>query len=362
MTCLSWRKAVAYALGLFAVILAGSLGHVRAQPAPEETDPPEHLVRLVFIHHSTGENWLADDNGGLGLALAANNYFVSDTNYGWGPGSIGDRTDIPDWVEWFGGPETGRIMEALFTERGQNAAYSRESADPGGENEVILFKSCFPNSNLEGSPDDPPAQEGGYSVGGAKYVYNRVLEYFATRPDKLFVVITAPPVSDPTYAENARAFNQWLVEDWLTENGYPLANVAVFDFYNVLTGRTHHHRIVNGEVEHVFVAGRNTTAYATDDDHPSQVGNRKATEELVPLLNLFYQRWEEGVAGVGREVVAGNATGAAPETRTPDAEGISSQTLPAWGAALLAAAAIGSVVVLAVFVGAVVVYVRRRGP
>ena len=43
------------------------------------------ITRLVFIHHSTGENWLADDNGGLGNALAAAGYFVSDTNYGWGP-------------------------------------------------------------------------------------------------------------------------------------------------------------------------------------------------------------------------------------------------------------------------------------
>lgn len=25
-------------------------------------------VRLIFIHHSTGENWLTDDNGDLGKA------------------------------------------------------------------------------------------------------------------------------------------------------------------------------------------------------------------------------------------------------------------------------------------------------
>ena len=40
---------------------------------------------------------MADDYGGLGLALGNNNYFVSDTNYGWGPNSIGDRTDILNW-------------------------------------------------------------------------------------------------------------------------------------------------------------------------------------------------------------------------------------------------------------------------
>jgi hypothetical protein len=45
-------------------------------------NPPEEPVRLIFIHHSCGSNWLSDSNGGLGIALRDNNYFVSDTNYG----------------------------------------------------------------------------------------------------------------------------------------------------------------------------------------------------------------------------------------------------------------------------------------
>ena len=47
--------------------------------------PPVNAVRLIFIHHSVGENWLCDDNGGLGIALRDNHYYVSDTIYGWGP-------------------------------------------------------------------------------------------------------------------------------------------------------------------------------------------------------------------------------------------------------------------------------------
>ncbi|MEI6309778.1 MAG: S-layer homology domain-containing protein, partial [bacterium] len=76
-------------------------------PSPSPTPPgalvapPNQPVRLVFIHHSTGENWLADDNGGLGAALRDSNYFASDTNYGWGPEGIGDRTDFGNWWEWF---------------------------------------------------------------------------------------------------------------------------------------------------------------------------------------------------------------------------------------------------------------------
>ena len=167
---------------------------------------------------------------------------------------------------------------------------------PGGENRIILFKSCFPNSNLEGNPDDPPAAELSYdlTVANAKAVYNNLLTYFQTRPDKLFIVITAPPLraseTDAARAANARAFNSWLVDDWL--DGYPLANVAVFDYYNVLTAPDNHHRWNNNAVEHVIATASNTAHYPSEDDHPSTAGQQKATSEFVPLLNYWYQRWQ----------------------------------------------------------------------
>jgi hypothetical protein len=254
-------------------------------------DSPDRVVKLIFIHHSTGENWLQDGYGNLGQALGENNYFVSDTNYGWGPNGIGDRTDIPDWLEWFSSPDTGTYFDALLQESGQHSDYSRLLPDPGGENQIILFKSCFPNSDLEGSPEDPPSADGWLTVGHAKYVYNDILNFFEEHPERLFVIITAPPLSDPGNAANARAFNQWLVNDWLEENSYPYQNVAVFDFYNILTGPDGHHTFQGGEEIHQ-VAGKNTLGYPSGDDHPSQAGSRKATEEFIPLLNYFYHRWQ----------------------------------------------------------------------
>jgi hypothetical protein len=273
---------------LFAAILL-LVGSIPAFAA--DATPPSQPVKLIFIHHSTGQNWLQDGYGNLGLELKANNYFVSDTNYGWGPNSIGDSTDIPNWPEWFRSANTPTYMNALFTESSQHSSYTRLATNPGGENQIIMFKSCFPNSALSGNPNDPPSASGGLTVGHAKYVYNDILQYFATRPDKLFVVITAPPLQDGTYAANARAFNQWLINNWLSENNYTQRNVAVFDFYNVLTGPNNHHRYVNGAVEHVFTAGQNTLYYPTGDDHPSATGSQKATTEFAPLLNTFYNNW-----------------------------------------------------------------------
>ena len=256
----------------FLILLIASL-LIAAVPHQSSAQP----VKLIFIHHSTGENWLTDGYGNLGRTLGENNYFVSDTNYGWGPDSIGDSTDIPNWVEWFASDETPTYMNALFNESGQNSHYTRTLSDPGGENEIIMFKSCFPNSDLYGNPNDPPSDYEDMTVAGAKYVYNTILDYFATRPDKLFIAITAPPLSDDTNAANARAFNNWLVNEWLA--GYEGNNVAVFDFYDVLTG---------------YGASGDTLNYPSGDDHPNEEGSRLATEAFLPQLNDAYNRWQAG--------------------------------------------------------------------
>ena len=275
-----------------------------------DTSPPSYPVKLIFIHHSTGGNWLADSNmdgpyGELGKELMDNNYYVSATNYGWGPDSIGDNTDIPDWPDWFTGVDSATILSRLYAETGQNildyGPWSRLSQDPGGENVIVMFKSCFPNSDLFGEPDDEPATtiNEQFTVANAKAVYNNILTYFATKQDKLFVVITAPPLIEADYypdyqsadhrAANARAFNNWLVNEWL--DSYDYKNVAVFDYYNVLTDVENHHRITDGRVEHVINTDYNFAGYPSGDSHPSTEGHQKATAEFVPLLNYHYNAW-----------------------------------------------------------------------
>jgi PKD repeat protein len=292
---------------------------------------PSSTVKLIFIHHSCGENWLSDSEGRLGIALRDNNYFVSDTNYGWGPNSIGDNTDIGHWWTWFCGSNSSTYLNALYNESSRSwEFYSRLPNNPGGENEIIMFKSCYPNSYLGGNPNDPAAtgnnplrgQDCGssyHTVANAKGIYNDLLTYFATRQDKLFIAITAPPQvaneTDSRHAANARAFNNWLVNHWL-EN-YPYRNVAVFDFYNVLTSNGgnsntndagwesgNHHRWWKGEVQHIQTRDSNTAAYASGDwdSHPTAAGNRKATQEFIDLLNIYYHCWKGSGACPGGDV------------------------------------------------------------
>jgi len=314
--------------------VAGPQGRLTA----DNPNPPTSPVKLVFIHHSVGDDWLSTGMGNLGNQLGANNYYVSDTYYEWGPDEIGSYTDIGNWWDWFRGPSSASYTQAIYDTTNRHADYVRPMADPGGENRIVLFKSCYPNSHLGGNPDDPPTtgpnplrgedySSEHHTVGNAKGIYNDILAYFVTRQDKLFVVITAPPLvaneTDAAHAANARAFNTWLVEDWLDD--YPHNNVAVFDFYNVLTSNGgnwytndlawdtgNHHRYRNGVIEYITDQGGNTAAYPDggSDSHPSAAGGQKATGELLPLLNVFYYRW------MGSEVTP---TPTATPTSTPTA-------------------------------------------
>ncbi len=50
---------------------------------------------------------------------------------------------------------------------------------------MIMFKSCYPNSDV------------GYGIDDEKAIYNSLLPYFEDHPDKMFVLITPPPM--PTH-------------------------------------------------------------------------------------------------------------------------------------------------------------------
>jgi hypothetical protein len=227
------------------------------------------VVNLVFIHHSCGENWL---NEGLCQALNDSGYHVADIYYGWR--AYGDYTDTVDWPTWF----TDEVMSLVYQEMNQMAAPNNiEPAE--GENTIVMFKSCFPNSDV------------GSDISDEKAIYDSLLPYFARHPDKMFVLITPPPMQSISDPQKTRELCDWLVDresGWLA--GLTTGNVFVFDFYNVLTHPDAHHRFMDGLEIHEGVEGQDTLYYDSDgDDHPNTQGNIKATEEFIGLLNFWYQ-------------------------------------------------------------------------
>jgi hypothetical protein len=210
---------------------------------------------LIFIHHSCGRAWL--DNS-LHNALLAKDYIDERNDMYYGddilpdsgrPDSLGptpgDCTNMNHWILWFN-DYLGHLI-------------NHDCED--GINRIIMFKSCYPISNITGDgtePGDPfsssqtlvnykavyrhPNGPGHtYSHGG--YTYKPLFDVFAENPDILFIPVTAPPrhyaptdATNDAEAHRARLFNEWLKQALDAYNtAHPgLNNVAVFDWFDVL--------------------------------------------------------------------------------------------------------------------------------
>ncbi len=243
---------------------------------------------LVFIHHSVGSNWLSHS---LDDALVAKSYIDerNDITYGTvidpdsgrpgSPGSVpGDSTDMEHWILWF-----NDYLDNV-------KAFDCES----GVNRIIMFKSCFPNSNIwdDGvEPGDPFSgdftlanfkaiyrhpQGSGNTYNHDGRVYKPLEDIFAENPDALFVPVTSPPLNytstDDAAAHRARLFNDWLKGEWLSSYNaaHPgLHNVAVFDLFNELAYAdnrlTHPNRL------------RGDYGGSTGDSHPNDAANAHLT-------------------------------------------------------------------------------------
>ena len=142
-----------------------------------------------------------------------------------------------------------------------------------GENTIVMFKSCFPNSDVGSDISDELA------------VYKSLLPYFeaASRQD---VRARDPAAHDPKHLRcRQRPGSSATGSPTATRAGSPVStggNVFVFDLYNVLTHPGAHHRLVDGTEVHETVPGSDTLYYDSDgDDHPNTEGNVKATEEFM---------------------------------------------------------------------------------
>jgi hypothetical protein len=262
---------------------------------------PAQSLRLLFIHHSCGGQWLAPvgedrgnqciyrsaaNGGGLRDRLRAEGYEVHEASYG---SAIGDQTDIFDWPGKF----RNQMEEILRCDR-QDVCY-----EDLRRNDIVMFKPCFPN-NLFVGRGIPPGRPRGpeLTVANAQAAYRTLLPEFKRHPETLFVAVTPPPLARgrqpwlkvlarrllqrpdvDASGRYAREFNNWLKDPqrgWL--NAYPAKNVIVFDLYDLLTDGG------QSDFSH-YGSGPNG-----DDSHPSAEGNRKATASFVPFLNRAVRR------------------------------------------------------------------------
>jgi hypothetical protein len=262
---------------------------------------PNRPLNLLFIHHSCGGQLLASagpdqgtnciytthpNGGGLRSRLEKSSYLFHEASYG---SRIGEKTDVFDWL-----PKFRNEMDAILACDFQDSRFS-----DGRRNEIVVFKSCFPNNafkpggEAQGNPMGPEL-----TLSNAKAAYTALLDEFRKQPQTLFVCLTAPPLAQPppqplwrqvlnnlrgkksaevAGAPLAREFSNWLTDEngWLKDSN--LTNVVVFNYYDILTD--------HGKSD--------LSMYPTGDgydSHPSREGNEKAAQAFVPFLNRAVRR------------------------------------------------------------------------
>ncbi|MBN1516213.1 LamG domain-containing protein [Candidatus Sumerlaeota bacterium] len=384
------------------IILTATLSCLAAFAQDYNIAPPEDPVNLLWIHHSTGANFAhrygwsqtwndgvaatveADNDyarrhntsgeGGNGeIALYNNNYIMHHLSYGSQLADGDIYTDYRDWYYKFrnyldsgdtahyAGGVGGADLVHCYS---QDITYAAQGTDEfTGEdvssqtNQVIMFKSCFPNSYVYapdtsgGLPANPTITDarawisgGGYetwrtsgeSGGPINFIqaeYLALLDVFGEERyrDILFVAWVAPPMLQGDYGDPpayARALSEWFEDDWL--DGYAYQNVMAFNYWNIHTGEhdpgdgstlpalltKHNHCRYNP-----FTNSRDYTApgdpdfvddiymcFSAGDSHPNHFGGAVAAKELVPLLNIQWNRLHD--------IAASDSTGYPADGRT----------------------------------------------
>jgi hypothetical protein len=148
------------------------------------------------------------------------------------------------------------------------------------QHEVIAFKSCYPASNI--SSDSELEQR--------KAWYVTMRDFMDQHPDKVFIVLTQPPINPvntgPEEARRARQLANWLKSDEFLK-GHP--NVATYDLFDRLAERDAQRPDFNMLREDY----REGT-----DSHPTAVANQAIGPEFVDFVRGVVEQYRERHAQV----------------------------------------------------------------
>ncbi len=227
---------------------------------------------IIFLHHSVGYNLIEDGN--VRTAFLENGYHFWDHDYN-DPG----------------------LRDSFGVSRGYSYSVPDDNTDPDGlanifsqpvydlplntfsallQHEVIMVKSCFPNSAITSEEE----------LAGDQANYRKMRAAIQAHPEKIFVILTSPPLipeeTNPADAARARAMADWLIsEDFKAGN----RNIFVFDFYHLLAESD----LSSPEVNMLRSDYRNGS-----DSHPNRAANQAVAPQLVSFVIQSIQAYKTG--------------------------------------------------------------------
>ena len=225
---------------------------------------------VVWLHHSVGNNLI--EQGGVRELFTAAGYQFWDQGYNWQQlrDPNGHTTGYAYTV-----PDDNTDPDGLARIFSQ-PAYDLPLNTLSGllQHEVIVYKSCFPASQI-GTDED---------LEKSKAYYRQMLGTIDQHPDKVFILLTQPPLipreTNPDQAARARALADWIMSDEFKQGR---ANLFTFDLFGLLAE------------DQATAPDYNMlrAAYRTDvDSHPTEVANRAIAPQLVQFVTRTIEQFK----------------------------------------------------------------------
>lgn len=233
----------------------------------------EDMTKIVFLHHSTGNAiWVGKTNkylyrltrkGDINKFFEQYNkknktsykikelIFPKSSPYGWSNYPY-DYYNI--WVKHAG--------DKLYKEEPTLEILTREF-------NIIMFKHCFPVSNIQADSGIPDLDSDIKSLENYKAQYNALKAKMHEFPENKFIVwtpaVNVQKLMTEEEALRTREFYEWIIGEW-DEMG---DNIFIWDFYKYETSGG------------LYLDSQN--AFSSENSHP----NREFSGRVAPLLGKF---------------------------------------------------------------------------
>lgn len=251
-----WRVLLIIVLVLAALALAVDSAAAQEPPA-----------RIIFMHHSTGGGLIW--HGGVREAFTDLGYEFWD--HGYNDEGLTDATGNATGINWEV-PDDNTDPDGWFN------IFAQPVTDPPSntlshmlEYDVIIFKSCFPTSNIESDEQLEAYQS----------YYLAIRDVIDQHPDKLFIAFTPPPLipndTAPEAAARARVWSDYLASPQFLD-GHP--NLVVFNFFDLLA-----------DEDNLLRAEYRTSE---SDSHPNELANQALGPVFVEFVDQAIQSFAPG--------------------------------------------------------------------
>lgn len=246
---------------------------VHAEPVTSDG----RFTNIIFLHHSTGRNLI--QQGQVRSLFTARGYQFWDHDYNHMGLTGPDGRLLPANYRIPGGRGDGDTDVA-----GLAALFAQPVTDPPEnafsrllQHEVIIVKSCFPNSAI--ADDAQLAQMQAW--------YLQMRDVMDTHPNRLFILLTSPPLHPlATHADEATRARS--LADWLSSaeflGGHD--NVVVFDLFALLADPQSH--MLQTAYQQMPLAA---------DSHPNALANETIGPLFVAFVDTAVQSFRQDRAG-----------------------------------------------------------------